>query len=152
MPAGADLAGHGHMERSRSPVRSHMMCPNGERNDPKVPLIEPIQFQSLCDLAAGDSDFILSVIDAFLPQLMTIPEHLDQALAGDDAEDAAKLAHSLKGSAANVGALDVSELCGSIENAVREGDLAAARPLAEELMTVARETHGAYEAEKARLV
>ena len=126
-----------------------MMCANGERIL-DVPIIENTQFQSLCDLAAGDSEFIVSVIDAFLPQLEAIPGDLEEALAAGDAPSVAKLSHSLKGSAANVGAQDVSDLCRTIEMAARDGDLDTVRPLVEDLRAVARETHQAYETEKAR--
>lgn len=116
-----------------------------------MPLIDTHQFESLCQLAAGDNEFINSVIDAFLPQLNRIPGEVREALAEGDGEDIARLAHSLKGSSANVGAQDVSEICRHLEKAAREGDLAAAGALADQLAEVARETRKAYEAEKARL-
>lgn len=116
-----------------------------------MPLIDTQQFESLCQLAAGDNDFIASVIDAFLPQLERIPGEVREALAGGDEEDVARLAHSLKGSSANVGAQDVSEICRNLEKAARGGDLSAAGALADQLEEVARETWKAYEAEKARL-
>jgi len=115
-----------------------------------VSLIETNQFKSLCALAAGDDDFIVSVIDAFLPQLDRIPGEVREALALDDGEGVVRLAHSLKGSAANVGAQEVSEVCRSLEKAAYDGDLATARALAESLAVVARDTRKAYEAERAR--
>lgn len=115
-----------------------------------MPLIDTPQFKALCDLAAGDDGFILSVIDAFLQQLDKIPAEVREALAGDAAEEIARVAHTLKGSASNVGAKDLSEVCRNLENAAREGDLAAAGALAGELVEVVRRTRDAYEAEKAR--
>jgi two-component system sensor histidine kinase/response regulator len=116
-----------------------------------VSLIEQTQFQALCDLAAGDNEFIVSVIDAFLPQLQKIPGELHQALVAGDSDTLKKVAHSLKGSAGNVGAEDVSQLCRQIEEAGQDGNPEAATPFVYELVTVAKNTYDAYAAEKARL-
>lgn len=115
-----------------------------------MPLIDSKQFQALCDLAAGDDGFITSVIDAFLQQLDKVPSEVREALAGGDGEEVARVAHTLKGSAANVGAQDVSEVCRRLEKPAREGDLSASRAVAEELEESIRETRKVYEAEKAR--
>lgn len=114
-------------------------------------LIDQTQLKNLRDLAAGDNSFLESVIDAFLPQLESIPSELQAALAAADSRSVADLAHSLKGSAGNVGAEDVHQLCLSIENLARDENLAAASELAGRLEVAAAATHKAFEAEKAQL-
>lgn len=114
-------------------------------------LIDQSQLSHLRDLAAGDSSFLVSVIDAFLPQLERIPEALKQAAADDTPQTVAELAHSLKGSAGNVGAEDVSKLCLKIEQLARGGGLDGVGPLIDELASTARATQRAYEDEKARM-
>lgn len=114
-------------------------------------LIDQSQLSHLKDLAAGDASFLASVIDAFLPQLGRIPEALRQAAADGTPQAVAELAHSLKGSAGNVGAEDVSQLCLEIEQLARGGDLGGVGPLIDELTATARATQLAYEDEKARM-
>lgn len=114
-------------------------------------LIDQTQLSHLRELAAGDVSFLASVIDAFLPQLERIPEALRRAAAEDTPQAVAELAHSLKGSAGNVGAEDVSKLCLTIEQLARGGDLDGVGALIDELAATARATHRAYEDEKARM-
>jgi HPt (histidine-containing phosphotransfer) domain-containing protein len=116
-----------------------------------VALIDQNQLSHLRELAAGDASFLASVIDAFLPQLERIPEELRQAAAQDTPQAVAELAHSLKGSAGNVGAEDVSKLCLEIEQLARGGELDGVGSLIDELAAAARATHRAFEEEKARI-
>lgn len=114
-------------------------------------LINDNQLRNLRDLAAGDNSFLISIIEAFLPQLTNVPGALRAALAEGEAPTVAELAHSLKGSAANVGAEDVARLCLAIERRARNGDLEPVSALIDELETAAAATGRAYEAERAQL-
>ncbi len=114
-------------------------------------IIYRAQLESLRELAAGDNSFVAAVIDAFLPQLESTPGALRKALAAGDGQAVAELAHSLKGSAANVGAEDVSGLALRIEQLGRAGDLEAVPPLIDELASAAAAAGRAYRAEKASL-
>lgn len=116
-----------------------------------MPLIDRLQFDALCDLAAGDSEFIVSVIDAFLPQLVEVPNAIRQGVMDGDIDTVAKLSHSLKGSASNVGAAQVAELCKTIEEQARQNTLEGVLPIAEALVTGAAATMAEFEAEKAKL-
>lgn len=111
-------------------------------------LMDPTQLAKLRELAAGDDEFIASVIDAFLPQLSKVPPALRRALTDADERAVVELAHSLKGSAGNVGAVEVARLCLAIENRARGGDLGGVPTLVDELDRAAAATHGALEAEK----
>ncbi len=114
-------------------------------------IIDRAQLSSLRELAAGDDSFVVAVIDAFLPQLESTPGDLRQALGQGDAQAVAELAHSLKGSAANVGAMDVRDLALEIEQLGRAGDLQAVSPLIDRLASSADATALAYRDEKAKL-
>jgi HPt (histidine-containing phosphotransfer) domain-containing protein len=116
-----------------------------------VALIDPVQFSKLRELAAGDDAFVAGVLDAFLPQLRAVPTALRRAVTDGDAPAAAELAHSLKGSAGNVGAEDVAALCLEIERLARGGELAVLTALVDELESAAAATGRVFEAERARL-
>lgn len=113
-------------------------------------LIDHTQLTHLRELAGGDHEFVASVIEAFLPQLKATPPDLRRALDDGDAHAVVELAHSLKGSAGNVGAEDVGRLCLAIERRARDGRLGEVPSLVEELEASAAATHDAYEAEQAR--
>jgi len=117
-----------------------------------VSLINQEQLDSLKQLAGDDVDFLVSVIDAFLPQLDTAPWKLREALARADAQTLAEVAHSLKGSSSHVGAEGVSKLCLLIEKNARAGSLGGLAEVVDELTKAAAETCRLFEAEKARLV
>lgn len=114
-------------------------------------LIDHAQLIRLRELAAGDGEFVANVIEAFLPQLRAISGELRRAMDGGDPQAVVEIAHSLKGSASNVGAEDVARLCLSIEQLARNGELGGVPGLIAELETTAGATHRLYEAEKARL-
>ncbi len=114
-------------------------------------LIDQTPLLRLRELAAGDDSFVVSVIDAFLPQLATTPGALREALAAGNGAAVADLAHSLKGSAGNVGAEAVSRLSLRIEQLGRAGDLQAVPRLVDELESTAAETAQAFRAERAKL-
>lgn len=115
-------------------------------------LIDQTQLSTLRELSAGDASFLISVIDAFLPQLREIPASLRQGVeSGSETDSLAELAHSLKGSAGNVGAEDVYRICLAIEQHARAGEVAKLPQLVSELETAAASTHRAFEAEKTQL-
>ena len=103
-------------------------------------LINAQQLQNLRDLAAGDDQFLKNVFGAFLPQLELTPRALRQALEAGFYEKAADLAHSLKGSASNVGAAEVARISQEIERLTRKSTGDTVRPLLDELDTVALAT------------
>lgn len=80
----------------------------------------------------GDDDPELfgELVDAFLADTPGRLDAIDAALVTGDADGVAKAAHPLKSSAANMGAVGLSELCRRMEAAAREGDLSGLAPLA----------------------
>jgi HPt (histidine-containing phosphotransfer) domain-containing protein len=74
--------------------------------------------------APGSNDLIKTVISHYCNETPKILESLKGALQGNDAPSVNKLAHSLKSSSANVGAIALSELCKEMELAGRANTLA----------------------------
>lgn len=86
-------------------------------------LIDFERLDILRELAEDDPTFLNTVIDAFLPQLTNITGDLRNAFERRDADELARHAHSLKGSASNLGAEAVRALCLDIEHSARTGTL-----------------------------
>jgi chemotaxis protein histidine kinase CheA len=63
----------------------------------------------LCDI--GDSQTKAAILSLFLDQAGERCSQLQEAIAREQADTLGKLAHGLKGSAATVGAVRISELC-----------------------------------------
>ena len=74
----------------------------------------------------GEPDILEELIDLFLtdvlPQLVTLRE----AVEAGDAHSVERIAHTLKGSCGNMGAVRMEALCTELEDAVRSKDIAAA--------------------------
>jgi len=88
-----------------------------------TPLIDPAQLEMLRRLAPDDGgEFFARVVGIFMQQLNTTPAEIRRAHQRGDDETAARLAHTLKGSAGNLGAAPLIDLCLRIEEAARNGD------------------------------
>jgi HPt (histidine-containing phosphotransfer) domain-containing protein len=88
---------------------------------PLVPDDGPISLDLLRRMTLGDTALEREVLGMFSTQAVRLLERL-QVLP----EDAAAVAHTLKGSARAVGALDVADAAEGLETALREGDAADA--------------------------
>lgn len=75
--------------------------------------------QRLDALGDNDHDFEIELIQIFLSELKKNLDALDEASQRGDRETAARVSHSLKGSALNVGAKEFSELCEQLERKLR---------------------------------
>ena len=93
--------------------------PKGE--EPKSDEIprQPIDQKVLCTLKSlqmdGKPDILKRIVSAYLESSEPLIVHLQQALAADDLKSAQNIAHSLKSSSANVGALHLSQLSMELE-------------------------------------
>lgn len=81
---------------------------------------------------AGDADLLLSTLKVFASSFRNFPSELNEALATNDTEKLFRMTHTLKGSAANVGAEDLSRLSAQFER-----ELQSARPVSGKLLTEA---------------
>ena len=77
----------------------------------------------------GDEEMIKMVLNMFKDESARIIEDIEKAVLSEDAAEAGKLGHSLKGSAGNVGAVSLQEVSAAVEESGKEGDLQALRTL-----------------------
>jgi HPt (histidine-containing phosphotransfer) domain-containing protein len=99
-----------------------MTLPEGDQPMP----VDPETLQMLAELQEpGEPDLLRELITLFLRDT---PERMDAAraaLASLDFETAGRAAHSVKGSAANLGANQLQALAGTAEAAARDQDATA---------------------------
>lgn len=88
------------------------------------PVGTPIDFEHLGNVSGGDSAFEAELLCEFCELTSELLEQLCQALGRGDLEEIRSLAHTIKGSAKTVGAVDVGTISERIELAARIGDLA----------------------------
>jgi HPt (histidine-containing phosphotransfer) domain-containing protein len=74
----------------------------------------------------GSDDLLAELIALFLEDAPCRLRDLGQALEKNDADAAMRVAHSLKGSAGNLGARGLAALCSNLELRGRGGDLRGA--------------------------
>ncbi len=70
---------------------------------------------------AGDRDVLNELLALFREESRSKLEHLKEALHENDSKSASKLAHGLKGGAAQIGALRFAQHCAELEGALRVG-------------------------------
>ena len=71
----------------------------------------------------GDSEMAQGVIDVFLDDIPKQIESLKTAMQDSDVETAKRVAHSIKGAAANIGGEALRHLAAEIEKACKDGQL-----------------------------
>lgn len=79
----------------------------------------------LRDLAEGDPRFLLDLIEEFVTRSVALVEQIQQAMDQGDLQTLAAAAHTLKGSAKNIGAMRLGEVCSDLEKLGREEQGAA---------------------------
>jgi two-component system sensor histidine kinase/response regulator len=91
----------------------------------------------------GDVDLLRELVQIFLEDLPERVGEIRAALAARDTQILARAAHSLKGSAANISAIAVSDAARRLEKAAQESDLmnasTALRDLETEVEVLAKE-------------
>ncbi len=81
-----------------------------------MPVLDSTVVETLKELGGEDDPSLFNdLVDAFLADSPARIEAIGAALRSNDADGAWKAAHGLKSSAANMGALRLSEVCRSIE-------------------------------------
>lgn len=98
----------------------------------------------------GDYDFYEQIMKMFLSQAEVQLQTLQQALDTRNAELVKRTAHSMKGAAANLGALRVQETAREMEAFGADQDLEDARPLFEHLKKDLAELADFWQAELAK--
>ena len=86
------------------------------------------------DAASANSGFLKKLLKTYLDIAPRNIEQISEAISKGDADALKSAAHSLKGSSANLGALEFAELCQSLETKGRQNSLADS-PLIFSLLT-----------------
>jgi HPt (histidine-containing phosphotransfer) domain-containing protein len=88
--------------------------------------IDPRALANLRDVLDGDPDLLNELIDLFLNDAPALMSTLHEAVERQDAESLTQTAHSLKGSASNLGARGMAAVCANLERRGRAGSLVGA--------------------------
>jgi len=132
---------------SAAPGRASGMD-TGRVRDQDEPAIDTELLGQLNDALGGE---VASIIEFFLEYLPGQIETLHKALAAGDADTLRREAHSLKGSAGNLGAQRLASLCRELEIQAADQALDAARPTVRMIDDEAVSTHEALTQHLARL-
>jgi PAS domain S-box-containing protein len=93
---------------------------DADSGEPEIRL-DPAALQTLRDL--GGSEFLTEVIDAFLADAPALLASLRSSLERQDTEELRRAAHTLKSNGATLGAGAFAELCRTVEQHARDGQL-----------------------------
>lgn len=80
----------------------------------------------LQEITDADASFQRELVQEFREQAGVLSERIKNAVDARDAEELHRAAHSLKGSAASVGAVQLCEAATSVDDRARVGDLQGA--------------------------
>lgn len=96
--------------------------------------LDPVVIDNLRQLTpAGEPDVLVEVLQLFLQDVPRRIARLRAACVAGDAAELQKTAHSLKGSAGNVGAQALFAISRQLDDLGREGDLTDAKQLVDAL-------------------
>lgn len=109
----------------------------------KATLIESEQIDGLLEIAGVDG--VKEILDAFWRSTDQLSADLARSVRDGEFAAAARTAHALKGSAANVGANRLAEAARVVEARTRSGELSEAKEAIERLAAIYRETREALE-------
>jgi HPt (histidine-containing phosphotransfer) domain-containing protein len=96
------------------------------------PVFDPQVIRGMLEMF-GDPAPVVQVIRLFLEEAPKQVDALAEALSGGEPEEARRAAHSLKSSAASLGARDLSERSALVEELTKAGRIDDVRPLVEPL-------------------
>lgn len=114
------------VDRSPEPTRS--------AQEPLASLGGPIAVEDGLRRVGGNLPVYVDLLQRFARDHGETAAEMGRTLVSGDRDTAQRLAHSVRGLAGNLGILDVQEAAGSVERALREGQLnEAVSPLVEEL-------------------
>jgi HPt (histidine-containing phosphotransfer) domain-containing protein len=93
-------------------------------------VLDPAVMETLRQLTApGEPDVLTEVLQLFLKEVPLRMDRLRNACAAGNIEGVYRAAHSLKGSAGNIGAQRLVDVCRQLDELGRAGDLTEAAPL-----------------------
>lgn len=90
-------------------------------------------FEKLEEIKSQDAEFVKVLISMFMEQGPELYEDVKKACSSTESEKVIAASHSLKGVCMNLGFDDLADVCKSIEEQTRDGDLESACSLMGEL-------------------
>ena len=92
----------------------------------------PIDTPSLLERCLNDPAFVREILSLFREQTLQWLPNLRQRIKAGDPAGTEEIAHSLKGSAANLSAYRLSQICAELEHCAHTGRIDHAEPDAED--------------------
>lgn len=125
------------LDRARSRLGARPASPAASAEVPREqPVIDLSAFAALRELQEpGEPDPVVELGGLFLQDTPPRLEAIQRALEGGDSAGLREAAHSLKGSANNLGARRLAAVCARLETAARQNDLPAAGRLVPQVDT-----------------
>ncbi|MGN6781852.1 MAG: ATP-binding protein [Marmoricola sp.] len=114
-----------HRPRIEAAMSGTAERPSGDDGD--LPVLDPSRLEELAEMGEEAEPLVTRAIEGFLRRAVTDLDALETACAAGDAAAARSLAHAIKGSAANLGAVRAAAGARQVEDAAAAGDIAAAR-------------------------
>ena len=105
-----------------------------EDSSRKTDKASPVDIEKAIEQVMGDKDFLKELLQLFVKNLPEQIEELKTALAGGDAQELSRIAHTLKGSSANLRVNGINDVALRLEQIGKKGNLAEARPVLAELV------------------
>jgi CheY-like chemotaxis protein len=100
-----------------------------------APLLDEQALRHLKSLRQpGGPDLFTRIVDLYSTHSRTLIESLRDSVGRSDAAGVLQAAHSLKSSSANVGAMGLADLCGSLERSAKAGNMAACVTILDDLV------------------
>ena len=115
------------------------------------PIFSPAPLEEFSEAIGGDTELLVDLITTFLDDAIDRLASLAAGWASQDVETVKVEAHTLKSSAAQMGALQMSELSRRIEAAARDDDLDSVAAEVEQVAEIHPATVAALEAYCAEL-
>jgi two-component system, sensor histidine kinase and response regulator len=109
---------HGESESDLTTTSS----PSAAREEPLVPAIEGVDTDAGLRRVVGNRRLYLDLLRKLASERESTPAEIREALARGDTEKAARLAHTLRGIAGNLGVVRVHQEAGEIEKQINRGE------------------------------
>lgn len=90
---------------------------------------QPLDEKSLAHLKNVIGDSLAPILKTYLDITPALLDELEKAIRQSNAPDIKRHAHTLKGSSANIGAVDLPKVCLEMEYLGRDGDVKKAEAL-----------------------
>ena len=105
-----------------------------ETSESEIPLLDTTQLDQL--RAADQADTFREIISMYLEQTHSQLTELHTALADQNHEQTANIAHQIKGSSANLGASQLADACSRLETSTKSGELEVGHTLLQEIQGI----------------